>query len=37
MGRMSKPVQRGGGHSAYLECLAISEKELRVETCLKKI
>lgn len=35
MGRMGKPVQRDGEHSASLDCLAISKKALNLKTDLK--
>lgn len=37
MGGMGKPVHRDGEHSASLNCLAISKKELGLETVLENI
>lgn len=34
---MGKPVQRDGEHSPSLDCLAVSEKELCLETSLENI
>lgn len=35
--RMGKPVQRDGEHSPSLDCLAVSKKELGLETGLENI